>query len=73
MYILSKNSKRRVQNFLRQMLHKTIIYVANQVGYVKINLTHNVQVKDQCLFFTVRPMCAAQLRTFGFNKMCAIY
>ena len=28
------------------MLHKTNIHVANQVGCVKINLTHDVQVKD---------------------------
>ena len=28
------------------MLHKTNIHVANQVECVKINLTHDVQVKD---------------------------
>jgi len=53
----SKEIQTIAQNFLRQILHKTITHVANQVGCVgcvKIYLTHDVQVKG--------PLCINKFR-----------
>jgi hypothetical protein len=53
------------------MLHKTNIHVANQVGCVKINLTHDVQVKDPQILFRFKAKISFDLtKNFDLFRFC---